>query len=897
MQRLFILDASGYLYRSYFAIRNITNSKGESTNALFGFIRSIQKLFKDFSPHNIIAIFDGPRNSSSRKQIYTDYKAHRSETPQDLIYQIDWGLKYCELMGIPYLQVPDVEADDTMGSIALWAAKEGFEVFLCTSDKDLCQMVDGNVKILNTHKENLILGEKEVEESFGVPPKLMVDYLSITGDASDNIPGLSGFGPKTAASLLQQFGSLDALLANPEAVPGKKKQDTIRNDRDKALLSRALVKINTEVAFPKNPAFFHLKTPDFPLLREFYINMNFNSLLKELEQVEQAVKAENEEEAKPIEQEQAVSYSLVEDEASLRSLVHELAKNKEISFTTLASDPHPLRAELIGIGFTVEQGKSWYIPLNGPLKRESVIIELKPLFENPHIGFYSHNAKFDLHILRNQGIRLANICFDTMLASYLLNSHSRKHTLDYLMVEYFGKVRSTTEGLVGKGKNAIPMQSAPLEMAAKYVGEAVDYTYRLHKRLYKELEERKLMALMMDLELPLIKVLAKMERRGIYLDKHYLTYLSTDIGYKIRDLEQDIYFIAQKPFNLNSPKQVGEVLFTDMGIKPPKKTATGHSTDADVLESLKNDYPIAGKLLEYRFLEKLRSTYVDSLPAEILPKTQRIHCTFNQTVAATGRLSCQDPNLQNIPVRVEFGRKVREAFRPEKSGWSYLAADYSQIELRLLAHFSEDPQLLNAFKNNEDVHAITAASIFDVPLELVTKEMRYQAKTVNFGVIYGQQAFGLAKELGIDIKEADRFIKTYFARYPKVKEFIETSKEKARLTGKTLTATGRERAIPEINSKNGQIRALAERLAVNTPLQGTAADIIKMAMLEIDKRLKAKQSLGYMVLQIHDELIFEIPNFEVVLLEQEIREIMEGIFKLKIPLLVDITIGKNWKEC
>lgn len=891
MQKLYILDASGYLYRSYFAIRNMTNAKGESTNALFGFIRSVLKLIKDFQPEHIVAVFDGPQNSKAREEIYAAYKAHRSSAPPDLFYQIDWARHFCDLIGIPILNVPEVEADDTMGSVAIWAAKQNAMSYLCTSDKDLCQLVNDQIHIINTYKDNLEIGPKEVEEIHGVPPHLMIDMLSMMGDSSDNIPGLPGFGPKTAAALLKQFGSLDYILDHPQEIPGKK-QEIILREADKARISRMLVTIKTDVDFPQDRTFFSLRQADVPRLKEFYAKMNFNSLIKELD----IAQSEGVSEPQILPPEE-VEYITIDEEKELQDLAEYLVAQKEICFDIETTELRPMIAEIVGIGFCVEPRKAWYIPANGKLGLQKILSTFKPLFENPKLGFYGHNVKYDYQVLTNYGIKIKNICFDTILASYVLNSHSRQHSLDHLSLEYFGKIKIAIETLIGKGKKMISMLDVPVSNVCEYCCEDVDFACRLKRLLEKQLTERNLMHILKEIELPLLTVLARMERHGIYLDVDSLGKTSKEVLHHIRCLEQEIYQLAGQEFNINSPKQLSEILFSKMGIKPPRKTATGHSTDADVLASLTLEHPIAGKLLEYRTLEKLRSTYIEILPQEVNPKTHRIHCTFNQSVAATGRLSCQDPNLQNIPVRTEIGRKIREAFRPEKEGWSYLAGDYSQIELRLLAHLSEDPSLISAFNNNEDIHISTAAAIFNVPQEEVTKEMRYQAKAVNFGVIYGQQAFGLSQELGIDMREAASFISMYFTRYKKVREYIEYCKEIARKTGKAVTYTGRERLLPEINSKNGQIRAAAERLAINTPLQGTAADLIKLAMLKIDEALSKEKQFGFMNLQIHDELIFELPDFEIIRAEPMIREIMQGVLKLKVPLVVDITIGKNWKEC
>lgn len=895
MKNLFILDAAGYIYRSYFAIRNMTNAKGESTNALFGFIRSLMKLIKDFNPEHLVAVFDGPKGGQAREAIYKDYKAHRAAMPPDLLHQIHWAKQFCDLMGIANLCVPGVEADDTMGSIAVWAKNPETHIYLCTSDKDLAQLVDDKVSLLNTHKDNLVLGPKEVEETYGVPPHLIVDYLAMTGDASDNVPGISGFGPKTSAELLQKFGSLDYLLKNPQDIPNKKKQDILIDQGEQALLSRRLVVIDTSVDFPKDREFFALKPMNKTALKQFYTEMNFSSLIRELETAIQAHPTALQSQAEDIQEE--VEYTLIDNEADLKDLVAKLSNEREISIETEATDFRPLHATLLGIGLGVCPNKAWYIPLNGPIPKEKVIQELKPLLANPKIGFYGHNIKYDFHVLENAGLPISNISFDTILASYILNSHSRQHSLDQLALDYFGKVKTPMANLTGKGKNQISLDTIPLPQMKGYCCEEVDYTCRLRTILQKQLEERNLMKLFENIELPLLKVLARMEKHGIYLDVDRLHTFSIQLAEDLKRLSQEIYDMAGEEFNLNSPKQLSVILFEKLQIRPPKKTATGHSTSSEVLDILKWEYPIAGKIQEYRVLEKLRSTYGDVLPHEINPHTHRIHPTFNQFVAATGRLSCQDPNLQNIPVRTEVGRKIREAFRPELPNWSFLSADYSQIELRLLAHLSEDPVLIEAFQKGEDIHTHTAAAIFNIQITQVNKELRHRAKAVNFGIIYGQQAFGLSQELGVPVKEAGEFIEMYFKKYPSVKAFLDACKDQARTTGKAVTMTGRERAIPEIHSKNIQIRNAAERLAVNTPFQGTAADIIKLAMLKIDKAIEEKKLRGYMILQIHDELVFEVPDEEIPLFESLVREEMQQVLKLKVPLLVDIAVGKNWKEC
>ncbi len=884
MKKLFILDAVNFLFRAYYGIGPMTNPKGESTGALFGFIRSVYKIMADFAPDFVIAVFDGPDNKKSRTDLYEHYKSHRKAMPEDLYPQLEKALEWCALAGIPLLSIPGVEADDVIGSVAVWAADEGITVRLCSSDKDLCQLVNDRIHLINPSKENLEIDADKVVELFGVTPKQMVDYLAIVGDASDNIPGLEGFGPKTASTLLKEFGTLDAILAHPEKVAGEKKQKVLREGKEIAHLSRKLATININLDFPKEETFFHLKHPDMENLKQFYTEMNFLSLLKELDGKSGV----------PSKKAERHNYHLVESESELESICKTLQEAGDFCLDVETTDIRPMQAELVGIGLGLNPETAWYIPLNGSLSKEVVLEKMGRLLGSSSI--YGHNIKYDLHALLNAGLPEARISFDTMIASYLLTPQNQRHGLDQITLEKFHVVKTPIEDLIGKGKSQKSMTDVPLQEITDYCCQDVDYTVRLHALFEEELKKSELDSVLKTIELPLIPVLLRMERRGIYVDKEKLKDMSHDLATDSKELEKKIYHLAGEEFNINSPKQLSKILFEKMGIAPPKKTTTGFSTSAEVLEELQNTVPIAAILLQYRTVEKLRSTYVDSLPDDINPVTGRIHTTFNQSVAATGRLACQDPNLQNIPVRSKEGKKVRSAFKPQKHGWSFLSADYSQIELRLLAHLSEDPTLIKAFNEGEDIHAFTASLVFDVPLKEVTDEMRYRAKAVNFGILYGQQAFGLSQGLGMPYKEAARFIDTYFARYKRVREFLEFCKESARKTGGVVTMTGRRRPIPEILSKNGALRAASERLAINTPLQGTAADLIKIAMIDIDGFLK-QHNLGYMLLQIHDELLFESPDDHVHLLAKSVKERMENVMKLKVPLEVHISIGKNWGEC
>jgi DNA polymerase-1 len=890
MQSLYIVDAANFLFRSYYAIGPMTNPKGESTNALYGFIRSIYKIINEFSPDYFICVFDGPDNKQSRIAIYKEYKGHRTGMPEDLFPQMDQAQYFCEIAGIPWLTLPGVEADDTMGSIARWAEKGGIKVILCSSDKDLCQLVDHHVHILNPHKDNLIIDRKKVKELFGVFPEQMVDYLAMVGDASDNIPGLEGFGPKTASSLLEEYGTLEKILAHPEKIPGKK-GEVAREGREIALISQQLATIQTDLDIPKEEIFYHLKTPDLPRVQAFYQEMHFLSLLRELNT------APAPEKTKHSVKQSDVSYQTVCDSSSLAQLIDTLSREKQICIDTETTNLKPMQAEMVGLGLCIEEGKAYYIPLNGEIPRREVLKQIKPLLENPHICFIGHHIKYDMHVLANEGINLSAALFDTLVASYLINPHIQRHNLDQLSLEHFGKVKTPIEDLIGKGKKQISMKEVPIDKVTAYCCEDVDYTFRLKVLFEKRLQELELTSLFEQIEMPLIPVLFKMERKGIFVDVSKLKKMSDDLKHELHRLEKEIYKMAGESFNINSPKQLSVILFEKLGIKPPKRTATGYSTAADVLESLQESSPIVKTILEYRTLEKLRSTYVDALPEQIDPDTHRIHCTFNQSTAATGRLSCQDPNLQNIPVRTDAGKKIRETFKPQQSHHSFVSADYSQIELRLLAHLSQDPALIAAFKAGEDIHAYTASLVFDVPLSEVTPEMRHHAKAVNFGIVYGQQAYGLSQELGIDYKEAAAFIETYFERYKKIQDFLKFCKENVAKTGRAVTLTGRQRPIPDIHNKNPMIRAQAERFAINTPLQGTAADLIKMAMLAVDSLLKKEFTSSAMILQIHDELLFEVPDDQVDKLSKKVKHLMENVMTLSVPLVVDISIGKNWGQC
>ena len=642
--------------------------------------------------------------------------------------------------------------------------------------------------------------------------------------------------------------------------------------------------MNLNVDIQKDKDFNQLKEPKKEQLEDFYKEMNFLSLLRDVSD-----QKKNEEEK--------LDYQLITSEKELTDLIENLKKEKEIVIDTETSGLNYLLADLVGVGLSVKKEQAFYIPLNGDIDRKIVLTKLKELIENENISFVGHNLKYDYHILLNCGIEIKNISFDTLLASYLINPQNRRHSLDILSLEKFNFTKTPIKDLIGTGKKQISMRDVPIDKISNYCSQDVDYTFRLKELFEKEIFDNNLEKVLYDIELPLLKVLAKMERFGIFVDKDMLSIMSEEIQKKLKLIEGEIFSEAGKKFNVNSPKQLSEVLYVDLAIKPPKKKGSTFSTSADILEKLKGKSPIIDHILRFRAYQKLLSTYVDAIPKQINPQTNRVHSTFSQSTTATGRLASTNPNLQNIPIRSKEGKKIREGFRPEKDGWVYLSSDYSQIELKFLAHFSEDPNLLKAFNNGDDIHTFTASLVYSVPIDEVTKKMRSNAKAVNFGIIYGQSAFGLSEQIGITIKEAKAFIDTYFERYPNILKYLETCKKLVHEKKIAYTIIGRQRPIHEIDNKNPFIRAAAERLSINTPLQGSAADLIKLAMIEIDKEITKRNLKGYMILQIHDELLFELPFDEIEIFKSFVKEKMENVFDLKVPLTVDIEIGKNLAEC
>lgn len=880
-----LIDASGLIYRSFFALPPLTSPTGRPTGALFGFIRSFLKVNSKLSPTHVVAVFDGPENKKSRLAIYSDYKATRKPTPNELIEQIEEAKKFCELFGIPVLAERGVEADDTIATITDWALREtSSTIFVCSADKDLAQLVAQRVRIINPAKDDKILDEAGVTEEWGLHPEQMCDYFALVGDASDNVPGIEGIGPKTAVALLKEWHTLDSLLANADAIAGKK-GERIQAGKASALLSKQLVVLDRAVTIPDSIQFYTRKNQNIESLYRFFQEKGFKTLETLLAS------------PRPPDVPAPCQHEIIRTKNDLDRLLSWLETEPTIAIDCETTSLDELSAELVGIGIASNPTHVFYIDCRTELSAVEVVGKLNATIEKFHIALIGHNIKYDLHILTRFGLRVPNLAFDTLLASWLLYAHERNHNLDDLTRRHFHKEKIPIESLIGKGKHTRSMAEAPVEAVATYCSEDVEFTLRLKELFEQELKETHIDTLFRTVEMPLIPVLLRMENYGVYVNVERLHAIQTTIDRSLEEVQTAIFSMAGKTFNINSPKQLSDILFVDLKLPKQGKGKQHFSTNIDVMEELSLFHPIAQKIIEYRQLDKLRSTYLETLPKQIRKDSGRVHCRFAQSGTATGRMSCQDPNLQNIPVKSELGKEIRSAFQPQQPGWVYVSADYSQIELRLLAHISKDPTLTKAFNENLDIHAITAAELFGVPLQEVTEDMRRRAKAVNFGIIYGQQAYGLARELRISTKEAQQFIDRYFARYDKVQGALAESKAKAHKTGMAETLTGRRRLIPDINSTDFFIRAANERLAVNTPFQGTSADIIKMAMISIDHFLLQEKMRTMMVLQIHDELLFEAPEEELPRLLPIIRDRMEHVMALDVPLRVDINVGKNWKEC
>lgn len=859
-KKLYLIDGNSYIYRAYFAIPYLSNSKGVPTNAIYGFTNMLMKVIKDEAPDYLVIAFDS-KGPTRRHIEYEDYKAHRPAMPDPLAKQIPYIHKLVEAFNIPVLIMEGVEADDIIGTIAKKAEKDGLEVIIITGDKDIFQIVSDHIRIYDTLK-NRYFGVEDVKERFGTGPEGVVEVMGLMGDSSDNIPGVPGVGEKTAKALIAEYGTIENLIKNVEKINKPKLKEVIKENLELARLSRSLAAIQTDIPIKTEYREFSISEPDtqklLPLLKE----LEFTSLLK-LAAPEVFVKEQKS----------------IETGEALKKLVEELENEEEIALKLLSLDPDPMRGKVEGIALA-RRGEAFYIP--GIRYKES---EISRVLKGKLVKT-GHDLKKEMIFLKREGIELTEPMFDTMVASYLINPIRSEHTLEAVALEFLGK--SVTEPHT-------PLTKGGMEGWKDYACHAAEAIFEMKEILSERLREEGLEDLFYKVEMPLVRVLASMETNGFKIDNGFLSVMSNDVDRDLQSLMTKIYALSGQEFNINSPKQLSEVLFEKLRLPVIKKTKTGYSTDVEVLQQLSAIHDLPAEILTYRTLSKLKSTYIDSLPSMINPETGRVHTSLNQTVTATGRLSSSEPNLQNIPIRTELGKRIREAFIAGP-GNLILSADYSQVELRVMAHMSEDPILIESFRRGEDIHARTASEVFDIMPGLVTAEMRRQAKVVNFGIIYGISPFGLSKDLGIPQRDAKRFIDAYFEHYKGVKEFIDKTLQEAKGNGYVRTLLGRKRRIPELSAKEAALRQFGERTAVNTPIQGTAADIIKLAMVNIFNRLEKENFKSLLILQVHDELVFEVPEDEADAVKHIVRKEMEGAMELRVPLRVDIGVGKNWRE-
>ncbi len=882
---IYLLDASSYIHRAFHAIRNLSTSDGVPTGAVYGFVQMLLKVMKEAEPSHLAVVYDA-KGPTFRHKLYPEYKANRPPLDPALKTQLPLVRQVVTALNLPAVEVEGYEADDLMATLAARARGAGFKVVLVSGDKDLLQLLGPGVSMWDTMK-GVRLGPKEVAAKLGVAPEQVVDFMALTGDTSDNVPGVPGVGPKTAAKLIGQYGGLNQLLdAAPEMKKSKMRQNLIEH-RDKALLSRELVRLSSEAPVEFVPEAFSVQPPDPEVLTPVLARLEFNRLLTEF--APQPAAGEGE-------------YRMVLDPGELKGLVAAAKKAGLLALDTETTSLDAMRADLVGFSLAVEPGAAVYVPLGhelAPGQAQADPGEMLPvlagLLQDKKLVKVGQNLKYDLNVLHRAGLEAAGPLWDTMVASYLLNPGRSSHGLNALAAEFLGRaVISYQEATGGKDK---PFAATPLDIATEYAAEDADVALQLMHKLAPALKDAELQRLFSELEMPLVPVLAAMERSGVGLDSEALGELSKELGGRLDELEARCYTLAGGEFNLNSPQQLGKVLFEDLGLPQIKKTKkkTGYSTDMSVLTILAAEHPLPAAILEYRSLSKLKNTYVDTLPALVNPETGRLHTSFNQVVTATGRLSSSEPNLQNIPVRTDLGRRIRACFVPAP-GRLLVSADYSQIELRVLAHLSEDELLLSDLNHGLDVHTQTASRLFDVEPAEVTGDMRRRAKTVNFGVLYGMSAFRLAREQGISQKEAQDIIERYLGRYAGIARFQQANLNQARERGYVTTLLGRRRFLPAINSSDRVARQAAERMALNTPIQGTAADIIKLAMLAADKLLRDEYPEALMTLQVHDELVFECPWQQVEPFAQSIKKTMEGVIKLKVAIGVDVAWGKSWDQ-
>jgi len=939
-KRLFLLDAYALIFRGYYAfIKNPRiNSKGVDTSAILGFTNSLLDVIKREKPDYLAVCFD-KGGSVDRVDMFPEYKANRQETPEAIKVAVPYIEKILEAMNVHAIVKEGYEADDVIGTLAKKAEKQGWETYMVTPDKDFAQLVSDNIfmfrppRMGNSYEK---WGVKEVQEKFAIErPEQVIDFLGMMGDAVDNIPGLPGVGEKTAKKFLAQYGSMEGLLENTHELKGKIKEKVEAN-KELGLLSKKLATIMLDVPVELNVEKLLFEQPDWKATRDIFADLEFRRLIQNLEKT-YALASSTETAEQPKDTPKATSkkptdttqfdlfaapgsgtfteedneqgfkttentshfYQHVNTDLSRKLLLEKLMLQKSVCFDTETTGLKALEVEVIGIAFSWEVGKGFYLSLpKDPKETQNILNEFIPFFENEAIEKIGHNIKYDIKVLSNYNIEVKGPLFDTMIAHYLINPDMR-HNMDILAETYLNYQPISITELIGKkGKNQLSMRDVPLDKQTEYAVEDADITLRLKTHFEKELQTGNLTQLFKDIEMPLVSVLTQMEIEGITVDPIYLKELSVALTQDISNLQSDIYELAGEEFNIASPKQLGPILFEKLKlIDKPKKTKTGqYSTAEDVLSSLAKDHPIVSKILEFRQYKKLQSTYVDALPEEINPKTQRVHTVYAQAVAATGRLSSNNPNLQNIPIRTERGKLVRKAFVPRSENHVLLAADYSQIELRVIAALSEEETMIEAFKNGEDIHASTAARVFNVPISEVTREQRSNAKTVNFGIIYGVSAFGLSNQTNLNRKEAKALIDLYYETYPKLKDYINSQISFAREHGYVETVLHRRRYLKDINSRNAVVRGAAERNAVNAPIQGSAADIIKLAMIKIHNRFTKENFKSKMLLQVHDELVFDAHKNELDVITPIIKEEMENAFSLSVPLVVDVGLGNNWLE-
>ncbi|WP_158768177.1 DNA polymerase I [Paraglaciecola sp. L1A13] len=908
-----LVDGSSYLFRAFHGMPPLTNSKGQDTGAVYGVINMLRSLIKQFKPTHMAVVFDA-KGKTFRDDIYSEYKANRPSMPEELRGQIEPLHNIIKAMGLPIIVESGVEADDVIGTLADQASKLGIATLISTGDKDMAQLVNEHVTLINT-MNNHVMDPQGVIDKFGVPPELVIDFLALKGDKVDNIPGVPGVGDKSAQGLLQGIGSIDEIYKNLEKIAGlefrgaKKMADKMREYEEQARLSYTLATIKLDVQMDCSPTDLKPIEADYGALKELFAELEFKRWLKDatdaLNNTEQKVESNSLDVDKSDTSELQVSYEIILTQEALDSWLTKLNSAELFAFDTETTSLNYMQAELVGMSFCIEEGKAAYLPLahdyvDAPeqLDRGQVLAQFKEILEDSSKAKVGQHLKYDKNVLANYDITLRGIAFDTMLESYVLDSVATRHDMDSLAQHYLGISTIHFEDIAGKGAKQLTFNQIPLEQAAPYAAEDADITLRLHNQLWQKLsKEPELAAVLRDIEVPLASVLAQMEQFGVLIDSQKLSQQSQDLATRIMQLETEVHVMAGEEFNLGSTKQLQEILFKKLALPILKKTPKGApSTSEEVLQELALTYPLPKLLMEFRGLSKLKNTYTDKLPKMINPRTGRVHTSYHQAITATGRLSSTDPNLQNIPIRTEQGRRVRQAFiaRP---GYKIVAADYSQIELRIMAHLSKDEGLLTAFSNGKDVHTATAAEVFNVPLERVTTEQRRNAKAINFGLIYGMSAFGLAKQLNVSRHDAQHYMDLYFERYPGVLKYMENSRIIAKEQGYVSTVFGRRLYLPEINASNGLRRKGAERAAINAPMQGTAADIIKKAMIKVATWI---DSLAYdevrMIMQVHDELVFEIKEQNLEKHQETIVQLMENAVVLDVPLIVEAGVGENWDE-